>query len=168
MTERWMAPSYVRQDTALATGNLSVYCDGKIGWVASGRNSGALTGVPLKQMQSNLFRTIFPLLLSDRASTRKLTALDDETLEISDEDGSIVKLVIDKRTGLPKNELYDAPTASGPALVIETYADYRDVSGLKMPFQVAIDLAGKRFQTLTIKSMKINAGLKLADLEKRP
>jgi predicted Zn-dependent peptidase len=167
MTERWIAPSYLRQDTTMGTSKISVYCDGKIGWFVSGQNSGALTGVQLKQVQSDLFRTIFPLLLSDRMPTRKLTALDDETVEISDADGNIVKLVFDNATGLPKNELYDAPTANGPALVIETYSDYRDVSGLKVPFKVAIDLAGNHFQDLNIKSTQINAGLKLADLEKR-
>jgi zinc protease len=167
MTERWMAPNYVRQDTTSASGKISVYCDGKIGWIVSGGASGALLGVQLQQVQSNLFRTMFPLLVSDRAE-RKLTAIDDQTVEISDAGGNIVKIVFDNATGLPKNELYDAPVANGTVSVIETYADYREVNGLKIPFKVSIDLAGRKFQDLTIKSMQINAGLKVADLEKRP
>ena len=168
MTERWMAPSYVRQDTSSSSGKISVYCDGKIGWIVSGNASGALLGVQLQQVQSNLFRTMFPLLMSDRDPGRKLNAIDDQTVEISDAAGNIVKIVFDAATGLPKNELYDAPIAGGSASVIETYSDYRDVNGLKIPFQVAIDLGGKRFQDLTIKSMQINTGLKAADLDKRP
>jgi len=167
MTERWMAPNYVRQDTTSAGGKISVYCDGKIGWIVSGNASGALLGVQLQQVKSNLFRTMFPLLVSDRVAGRKINAVDDQTVEISDA-GNIVKIVFDKATGLPKNELYDVPVANGTVSVIETYSDYREVNGLKIPFQVAIELAGKKFQELTIKSMQINAGLKVADLERRP
>jgi len=167
MTERWMAPSYLRQDSSAATGKLSVYCDGKIGWIASGNATRALTGVQLRQVQSDLFRSIFPLVLSDRAPSRKLNALDDETVEISQGEDS-VKLVFDKDTGLPKNALYEASTSSGMFPVIETYSDYRDLNGLKIPYKIAITLSGRKYQDLTMKSMQINVGLKTADLEKRP
>ncbi len=165
MTERWLAPGYVRQDNTAAA---SVYCDGKVGWIAIGKNSVALAGVQLKQVQGDLFHVLIPLLLSDRTPARKVTALDEQTVEISDGAGQVVKLVFDAATGLPKNMLYDAPTANGILPVIVTYSDYRDVSGLKIPFKVAIALEGKRFQDVTIKSMQINTGLKLQDLEKRP
>lgn len=168
MTERWIAPNYVRQDTISGGAKISVYCDGKIGWIVSGGASGALLGVQLQQVESNLFRTMFPLLVSDRAPGRTLNAIDDQTVEISDGGGNIVKIVFDNATGLPKNELYDAPVANGTVSVIETYADYREVSGLKIPFQTSVELAGKKFQKLTIKSIHINTGLKVADLEKRP
>jgi hypothetical protein len=168
MRERWMAPGYVRQDNASAGGVLSVYCDGKTGWVASGQASGALTGVQLKQVQSDLFRNIFPLLLSDRIPSRKITALDDQTVEISDGAGEIVKLVFDPATGLVKNVLYDAATPNGPVPVLETDMDYRDVNGVKVPFQIAIAVSGRKFQDLTVKSMQTNIGLKVQDLEKRP
>jgi zinc protease len=168
MTERWIAPGYVRQDNIMATGKLSVYCDGKTGWIAAGQNSGALVGVQLQQVQSDLFRTLFPLVLSDRTPGRKVTALDDQTVEISDGSAHLVKLVFDPATGLLKNEMYDATTATGTFPVLETYSDFRDVNGLKIPHKVAISLAGKKFQDLTIKIIQINTGLKVQDLEKRP
>jgi zinc protease len=167
MTERWLAPGYLRQDSTSATGKLSVYCDGKMGWIASAGTSRALTGVQLRQEQSDLFRIVFPLLLSDRAPSRKLNAVDGETVEISEGEDS-VKLVFDKDTGLPKNALYEAVTASGRLPVIETYSDYRDVNGVKIPHKVAITLSGRKYQDLAMKSMQINVGLKTADLEKRP
>jgi len=166
MTERWIAPGYVRQDNS--SGKVSVYSDGKTGWVANTRNSGQLNGVQLKQVQGDLFRVIFTLLLSDRTPTRKVNALDDETVEISDGAGQIAKVVFDSSTGLPKNMLYDAATANGTVPVLETYSDFRDVSGLKFPFKIAIALSGKKFQDLTIKSLQINTGLKIQDLQKRP
>jgi hypothetical protein len=93
--------------------------------------------------------------------------LDDETVEISQGEDS-VKLVFDKDTGLPKNALYEASTSSGMFPVIETYSDYRDLNGLKIPYKIAITLSGRKYQDLTMKSMQINVGLKTADLEKRP
>jgi zinc protease len=167
MTERWIAPGYVRQDTTTGTGKLSVYCDGKIGWISSGKASAALTGVQLKQVQGDLFRVLFPLLLSDRTPARKVNALDDETVEISDA-GQIVKVVFDRATGLLKNMLYDATTENGTVAVLETYSNFRDVNGLKLPSKVAITLSGKKFQDLTIQNIQLNTGLKLQDLEKRP
>lgn len=121
----------------------------------------------MRQEQSDLFRIMFPLMLSDRMASRNLNAVDGETVEISDGTDS-VKLVFDKDTGLPKNALYDAATANGMLPVIETYSDYRDLGGLKIPYSIAITLSGQKFQDLTIKSMQINVGLKIADLEKRP
>ncbi len=168
MTERWIAPNYLRQETTTATGSISVYCDGKIGWIVAGRSSGALSGVQLKQVQGDLFRNIFALLLSDRTPSRKVTALDDQTVEISDGAGQIAKFVFDLTTGLPKNLLYDAGTANGVVPVIETYSDFRGVSGVKLPYKIAIALSGKKFQELTVKSVKVNNGLKIQDLEKRP
>jgi predicted Zn-dependent peptidase len=168
MTERWIAPGYLRQDTTVATGNVSVYCDGKAGWIASGTRSAALTGMQLKQVQGDLFYNLVPLLLSDRTPARRITSLDDQTVEISDGAGQIAKLVFDSATGLPKNLLYEATTVNGTAPVIETYADYRGVSGLKFPYKVTIVLAGKKFQEITVKSMQIDSGLKMQDLEKRP
>jgi predicted Zn-dependent peptidase len=168
VTERWIAPGYLRQDTTMTSGKLSVYCDGKTGWLSNGKNSGALIGVQLKQVQSDLFRVLFPLMLSDRAPARKVTALDDETVEISDGAGQIAKAVFDSATGLLKNVLYDAATANGTVPVLETYSDYRDVSGLKLPHKVAVSLAGRKFQDLTITSMQINTGLRILDLDKRP
>jgi zinc protease len=169
MTERWISPTYLRQDTTQATGGkISVYCDGKIGWVATDQNSDALTGVQLQQVQSDIFRTLFTLILSDRTPSRKLNALDDRTVEIGDTDGHVAKLVFDPATGLLKDVLYSVSTASGPVSVLQSYSDYRSVAGIQIPFQATIDLSGKRFQDLTVNSMRMNTGLKVADLEKRP
>jgi predicted Zn-dependent peptidase len=168
MTERWIAPNFVRQDTSTAAARISVFCDGKTGWVANARVSNLLTGIQLKQVQGDLFRVFFPLLLSDRTPARKVNALDDETLEISEGAGQIVKLVLDPATGLPSEVFYDATTDKGLVPVLQMYSDYRDVNGVKLPFKVAISLAGKKFQDLTVKSIQLNTGLKIQELEKRP
>jgi hypothetical protein len=167
LTERWLAPGYLRQDSVMPTGKVSVYCDGKTGWVGGVQGSNLLSGVQLKQVQSDLFRILFPLILSDRVAGRKVNALDEDTVEVS-EGGQLVKLVFDSATGLLKNTLYDATTANGQVSVIDTYSDYRDVEGLQLPFKVVITVSGQKLQEATMKSIRINTGLKLPDLEKRP
>jgi zinc protease len=169
MTERWIAPGHFRQDSAFSSGKVSVYCDGKTGWVANARTSSALAGVQLEQMQGDIFRVFFPLLVSDRWPNRKVNALDDHTVEISDgAAGQVVRVVIDPATGLLESMLYEAPTANGAAPVIERYSDYRDVGGVKFAFKVAVTLGGRKFQELTVKSLQLNTGLRVQDLEKRP
>jgi hypothetical protein len=168
MTERWLTPGYLRQDSTMATGKFSVFSDGKAGWVASAQGSAALNGVQMKQVQGDLFRILFSLLLSDRVATRKVNALDDNTVEISDGAGQIVKAVFDSGTGLLRNVLYDGSTANGPVPVIEAYSDYREQGGLKLPFKVGITLAGQKFQEITVKNIQLNTGLKLEDMERRP
>jgi zinc protease len=168
VTERWLAPGNLRQDSVLLTGKYSVYYDGKAGWLATVQGSSVLAGTGLKQVQSDLFRILFPLMLSDRAPSRKVNALDDNTVEISEGPAQIVKLVFDPGTGLLKNMLYDAPTENGPIPVIDTYTDYRDVGGMKLPFKVAISVSGQKFQEVTIKNIQLNTGLKVQDLERRP
>jgi predicted Zn-dependent peptidase len=170
VTERWVAPGYLRQDSTTPTGKFSVYSDGKTGWVASAQGSGSapLVGVGLKQTQGDLFRVLFSLLTSDRIASRKVNSLDDRTVEISDGAGQISKLVFDPGTGLLQSILYDASTADGQVSVIDTYSDYRDVGGIKLPFKGAITLAGRKFQDATIRNIQLNTGLKIQDLEKRP
>jgi zinc protease len=168
MVERWLAPGYLRQDNTTATAKISVYCDGKIGWVANAQTSTGLGGIDLKQMKSDLFRVLFPLMLSDRTPGRKMNALDDRTVEISDASGEIVKVVFDPATGLLKNMLYDATTRNGMVSVLETYSEYRDIGGLKLPSKVSVSLAGKKYQEVTVQSIRMNTGLKVEDLEKRP
>jgi len=168
MTERWIAPGYLRQDNTNPAGKVSVYSDGKTGWVANAQSSGVLAGVPLKQVQSDLFRTLFSLLTSDRAPNRKIIALEDNAVEISDGDGQIAGLVFDSATGRLKTVTYDAPTASGLAPVIHAYSDYRDVGGLKLPFKDAVMLSGKKYEEVNVKNIQLNTGLKVQDLEKRP
>ena len=89
-------------------------------------------------------------------------------MEISDAAGLVAKVVLDPATGLIQNVIYDAPTANGPAPVIDAYSDYRDVDGLKLPFKDSITLSGKKYQELTVNKIQLNTGLKVEDLEKRP
>ena len=163
MKERWIGPDHLRQDTALSNGK-SLF-GRKVGLDVGKSGIGVLAGVQLKQVQSDMFRILFPLLLSDRNTARKVNALDNHTVEISDPSGQVAKVVVDPKTGLLKDVLYEALTANGQMSVIDSYSDYRDVSGLKLPFKVTIMVSGQKLQDIAVKSIQLNGGLKVTDLE---
>ena len=57
----------------------------------------------------------------------------------------------------------------GPPLYTEDVLDdYRDVDGIKLPYKITINQSGKKFADVTVTEYKLNSGLKLSDLARRP
>jgi zinc protease len=167
-TNRWIKPAYFRQDSTVPAGKIAAYFDGKAGWISTPQGWGALAGTQLKQVQGDMFRQYFLLLTSDRLAGRSVNALEDGTLEIGGE-GQIVKLGFNSETGLPERIVYDAVHAAGPPVtVLEEYHDFRDIAGVKIPFRISITQGGQKFAEVTVNEVKINSGLKVDDLVKRP
>jgi zinc protease len=168
-TDRWLAPAAFRQDIAIPTGRLSAFSDGRAGWIATPQGWGGLAGVQLKQLQGDLFRAYFTLLLSDRMQGRTVNMVDENMVEITDTAGQLVRLEFDPTSGLPRRISYDVPQAAGPSLFTEeSYDDFREVAGIKVPYKTVIMRAGKKFADVAVTECKVNAGLKLVDLARRP
>jgi hypothetical protein len=167
-TDRWIAPNYFRQEGELPAGTILAYWDGQQGWFGSTRETSILTGARLKQVEGDVFRVYFRLLLSDRIEGRTVSAPDDDTLEISDASGHIVRVIVSPE-GLPVTLLYTSPNANGPDVPMEEdYSDFREVSGIKIPFIVKLTQGGQKFADVTITDFRVNTGLKVQDLGKRP
>lgn len=168
-TMKWVAPNYLREENSFPGAEVSLYTDGKTGWLASGSNSQALGGPQAKQANGDLFRSYIVLLLSDKIEGRTVNAVDANAVEIVDKTGNLVRLTIDPATHLIKSLRYDAISVTGaPPIVQETYSDFRDVSGIKVPFKIALTQNSEPYADLTVSDFKINAGLTLSALQKRP
>ena len=164
-TDRWIAPTYFRQDSVVPAGKIAAYTDGKGGWIATPQGSGPLAGAQLKQVQGDLFRLYFRLLLSDRLPGRTVSAVDDQTAEISDADGQVSTVTFDAKTGLPQKVAYESVHVAGePVTVTDQYSDYRDVGGVMIPFKITIMQGDQKFADVTVTEAKINSGLKLEDV----
>jgi hypothetical protein len=50
--------------------------------------------------------------------------------------------------------------------VIQTFADWRDVDGIKMPYQVTFEQSGKKVAGAVIDEYKFNTGLKAEDVSR--
>ena len=166
-TDRWIAPSHLRQDSRLPSGPFDMYCDGKLGWVFHRAGWRAIAG---RDLAGDARRSV-PRLLQPAAGRRgraSVAAVDDRTVEISAGD-QIVRLVIDPATGLPQQLLYDSPRPNGPAQPMEEeYSDFREVNGIQVPFHVTYHQGGKYLAESTVSQYQINTGLRLEDLERHP
>jgi hypothetical protein len=168
-TDRWIAPTYLRQDIALPSGKISVFCGGKAGWFASSQGSGPLTGGQLKQVQGNLFRLYFRLLLSDRIEGRSVNALDDNTIEIADAAGQTARLEFDTETQMPQRVLYEMARTGGPPITAEeTWSDFQEIAGVKVPHKITVIEGGRKYAEMKVTDFKVNSGIRLAEIEKRP
>src|SRR5262249_10854654 len=98
--DRWISSTYFRQETDVPSGKIRVYYDGKSGWIATNQGSGPLTGAQLKQVEGDLFRVPYRLLLSDHIPDRVVNAIQDDAVEISDAGGQIVQVFVDPQSGL--------------------------------------------------------------------
>jgi zinc protease len=168
-TDRWIAPATFRQDRVLPTGKFSAYSEGRGGWFSTPQGSGALGGAQLKQVQGDLFRLYPRLILSDQIAGRVVNAVDSSTVEIGEPAGQTATVECDAATGLLLRVRYDLPQAAGaPVKVTEEFDDFRDVGGVKMPHKITITRGGQKFADVTVTDYKVNAGLLIRELAKRP
>jgi zinc protease len=167
-TNSFIAPSTVRQDNELPFMKQSVYSDGTSGWIAGMQGVQNLPPPVLKQIHGEAFRQIASLALSDRDPNRTVNQPSDGVLEISSKDGDSVSITVDEKTGLPAKLAYQQTPAEGGTAVEETFSDWRDVDGIRLPFQWSIVQGGKKFAGVTIQDYKINSGLTAETLGKRP
>jgi predicted Zn-dependent peptidase len=169
-TDKWVAPSFLREDTQLPFGAISLYSDGKTGWMANPQGSSPLPPEQMKPVRNKLLKLYFAMLLSDRLPGRTVSPAADGALDISDEQGDTVRLFIDQKTGLPAKVEYTTPSmGSMPATTIdETFDAFEEVNGIKVPKHISIVRDGHKYAEVTIDSLKINTGLKPEDLSKKP
>ncbi|MFB3829537.1 MAG: M16 family metallopeptidase [Bryobacteraceae bacterium] len=168
-TDRWIAPNHFRQDSLFPAGKVAAYSDGQTGWIVTPQGSGPLAGPQLQQVRGDLFRLYFRLLLSDRIAERTVNYIGDGTLEISGPSGEAARLVVDEATGMPRKVIYESVHVSGPPITVEDqYVHFQEVDGIKVPRQITIVQGGRKFAEVTVKDYKLNAGLSVDELSKRP
>ncbi len=166
-TELWLAPDTYRDENVLPFGKVVTYFDGKTGWAASPKGVTDLPAEERKQMDLELFRNWPRLLASAQDPNRQIKDEDNGTIRISDKAGNSVVITIDPATGLPLNQSYAEGGPTGQD-VLETYADWQDTNGVKLPHKITISQNGKHFADVKVVSVAINQGLTAEQLSKKP
>jgi zinc protease len=167
-TERWVAPSTLRQDATVALGRVSIYTDGKVGWLSNPQGSGGLTGAQRTRVLGDLFHVYYRLLLSDRLEGRTVNAIDDSTVQIADTTGQVANLEFDAVTHLAKRLSWDVRQDGGASIYHEeVYDDFRDAGGIKVPYKITVNEGGRKFADVVVKEYKINTGLNPLELARR-
>jgi hypothetical protein len=107
-------------------------------------------------------------LLSDRIPGRTIAAAASQSVDFA-EGNQRARLAFSPDTGLPQKMSYDSVHVAGPPLPVEeTYSDFRDVSGIKIPFHISITQGGEPFADVSVQDYKINVGINLAEISKQP
>ncbi|MGH9720714.1 MAG: M16 family metallopeptidase, partial [Bryobacteraceae bacterium] len=162
---RWAQPGIFRQEVELPFGKVTSFSDGKTGWMAvPNQGDRPLPAAQLKQVQGEIFRNYFTLLLSDRNPDRTVNYAGAGVLEISDKDGNSTRLTVDEATGMPQKETYAGP--QGP--LEETWSNFKEVGGVKAPHQISVTTGGRKFADAVILELSVNTGATAEQLSKRP
>jgi zinc protease len=165
---QWMTPGIIRQDQELPFGKVIAFFDGKSGWLTTPQGQMPMAGPVVDQVKTQLFRFPFSLWLSDRNPERTVNYAGSGVLEITDKQGGAAKLRVDEATGMPLSVRYMQAGMAGPQEVEEVYGDWRDVGGVKMPFLTTISHGGRKAAEIKVQEMKLNTGLVLEELAKKP
>jgi zinc protease len=166
-TNRWLASGHFRQDQELPFGKVSVYSDGATGWMVTPQGSGPMPEAVLKQVRGELMRNLFNLLAGRRQADLTVNAVSDTLVEISDQAGNSVRLELDA-AGLPAKRIYSVTGPSGPVEVQETFSDWREVEGLRLPHKSVVTQGGKPAAESTVQEWKLNGGLTPEELGRKP
>jgi len=163
-TNSFLAPTTLRQELELPFGKQTVYSDGATGWMATLQGMMAIQPAVLKQARGEAFRLMPRLAVSDRQDGTAVNLAGPDVVDIAAKDGDRAKLELDEKTGLPLRVTY----TEGAGEVTQEYSDWRDVSGIKLPFKWIIQQGGKKFATVTVQDYKLNSGLTAEALAKKP
>ena len=70
-----LRPAYIRQDQEFPFGKVSVYTDGKTGWMQTPQGNMAMPPPVLKQAQGEMFRDLLHVILADRDASMQVNAI---------------------------------------------------------------------------------------------
>ncbi len=167
-TVSYIAPSTLRQDNELPFLKQSVYSDGASGWLSGMQGVQNLSPAVLKQIHGEMFRQLAALVISDRDADRTVNYLGEGVLEIASKDGESARLTVDEKTGIPAKLAYQQSAGEGGSAVEEVFSDWRDVDGIRLPFQWTVMQGDKKFAGATVQEYRINSGLTPELLGQRP
>jgi zinc protease len=166
-TEAWIAPNQYREENVLPFGKVITYSDGQTGWVSSPQGTLAIPDAERKQVSFEIFRMWFPLMASTKDTNRTIEDAGNGAIRISDKSGNSLLLTIDAASGLPASANYSEAGTPGSD-VQETYADWQETNGVKLPHKITISQNGKHFADIKVTSVTMNQGLTAAQLSKKP
>jgi len=73
--------------------------------------------------------------------------------------GLTFRLFLDPQTRLPRGSSYQTVTQEGPGTVEERLSDYREVGGIRMPFQSEGWAKDKKISSQVVKSIEVNVAM---------
>jgi len=169
-------PDILRQESQLPFGRIVVFVQGGEGWIQGPQGQRALPPAQLREARLQLLRVRERLLLSGRGPQRTVNFAGEgeaagepaEIVEVSGPEEFSVKLWIGSESGDLLKTAYQGTAMTGaPAAIEEVYSDFREVEGVRTPFQATVYQNGEKFADVTVKRVAYNTGLTAGDLSQR-
>lgn len=163
-------PNKTRMTETLTSGVVTRGWNGTAAWIQSSKGVGQVTGENLKVMKATPGTSIVsdglftPIKIPDSSSRATLIGVarinDRESYQVIIEDRSTlsIQLFFDVESGLLLRRVNVTNTMLGPLNVQWDFSDYRDVSGIKLPFLIrtsdvsSYDTVVRRFSEIKIDS----------------
>jgi len=146
-------------------GEIVTAINGESGWMTQGGQTIDLGAEQMKEMQGDLFRNTFrvfklsgePDYQAAYAGREEVAGVPADIVKIISLDGEMsFKLALAADTHLPVAKMYFGQTMTGPANLVQIFGDYRDISGIKVPFEYTIEADGNQMGSMVVESFEIN------------
>jgi zinc protease len=163
-------PGTVRSDIHLPFGDLGSFFDGNTGWqIPFGGGPTDMNDAQKNDAREANFRQLPNLLnlVGNPTVSYEKKDGDNDVLLFTIGGATQVHLYIDP-TGQVVKRTYRGTTPLGPGEVTETFADYREVSGVKMAFKTTASLNGQKYLEAEITEAKANTNPDPAKLAAKP
>jgi hypothetical protein len=156
-------PQIFREEQQRGPATITLFVDQTSGWVNTPNGTQTLPEEAQRQIRSQVSRQ-FGSLVKTIADGKNAVLAGDGKVQLKTAAGESITLTIDPTSGSIASVSYT--DEEGP--VVETFSDWRDVSGIKFPYKSDVMKNGKPAQSATASQMKINTNLTAEELGKRP
>jgi predicted Zn-dependent peptidase/outer membrane lipoprotein-sorting protein len=158
-------PDRMRANVNTPMGAMSQIMNGDQAWIISPQGTMPAPAPMKEQMVANLWRNVSYLfanaenenLTAQYLGSEEVQGQNNEVLLITPPGVKAFKLYLDAETMLPVKMSYQGVNMMGaPVASEEMFSDYREVSGVKLPFKSVTNQDGKRAQEVTAAEININ------------
>jgi len=167
VVETALLPDKTKQVMTISSGERVQVLNDKNSWKKIGTVYSDLTESEKREMQRGLILTTFNLFKLSESEELQVQYFGQETLggktnhvlHITNKSGVFLNLYVSAETYLVAKKIYSGAAEVGLATLEETYSDYRDIQGVKMPFNTIIKANGRPFMETSVVEAKLNITL---------
>lgn len=169
---RWIRPNILRLDQVGAEDTYVLYFDGTSGWeILPDKPLATLDAGALKFAHNYVIGILLNLWLADRDPNRFITSSGANVIVVSTKGDSSQKteITLDPATSLPMKETAISLSDPYRPVTRETKLErWRAVDGIKFPHLISKFQGGTKLAEISVEQIKLNRGLKPADLSVKP
>ena len=171
--EIFVFPAVVRTEMRTPGGDVVTFFDGSNGWRQSPQGIQDLPDRIKRVTRGQGIRNTLNLLRGEGEMTVRhekaetIAGVAADVIVVS-KGGETVRLVADGATGVLLGKRYRGVGTGGGADIEERYSDYREVSGIRMPFRVQVTQNGSPFMRGELVNVRFDSGVSAVDLGRKP